>query len=38
MESNKKLSVIVIELYLREIKLNISLIFVSQSFFKVMKL
>ena len=38
MESNKKLSVIVIELYLRGIKLNISLIFVSQSFFKVMKL
>ena len=38
MESNKKLSATVIELYLRGIKLNIYLIFVSQSYFKVMKL
>ena len=37
MESNKKLSPIVIELFLRGIKLNISLVFISQSYFKVPK-
>ena len=37
MEANKKLSVILIELSLRGRKLNISLIFVSQSYFKVPK-
>ena len=37
MESNKKLSPIVTELFLRGRKLNISLVFISQSFFKVPK-
>ena len=36
-EFNKKLSAMVIELFLREKKLNISLVFISQSFFKVDK-
>ena len=35
-ESNKKLSPIVTELFLRERKLNISLIFKSQSYFKIL--
>ena len=34
MEANKKLSLIVTELFLREKNLNISLVFVSQSYFK----
>ena len=33
-ESNKKLSLIITELFLRGRKLNISLVFVSQSYFK----
>ena len=37
MESNKKLSPVVTELFLRGSKLNISLVFVSQSYFKVLK-
>ena len=37
MESNKKLSPKVTELFLRGTKLNISLVFVSQTFFKVPK-
>ena len=37
MESNKKLSPTVTELFLRGRKLNISLVFVSQSYFKVPK-
>ena len=37
MESNEKLSPIVTELYLRGRKLNISIVFVSQSYFKVPK-
>ena len=37
MESNKNLSPILIELFLRGRKLNISLIFISQSYFKVPK-
>ena len=37
MESNKKLSPIVTELFLREIKLNTSLVFISLSYFKVPK-
>ena len=37
MESNKKLSPIVAELFLRQRKLNISLVFISQSYFKVPK-
>ena len=37
MESNKKLSPIVTELFLRGGKLNISLVFISQSYFKVPK-
>ena len=37
MESNKKLSPIVIELFLRGKKLNILLVFISQSYFKVPK-
>ena len=37
MESNKKLSPIVTELFLRGRKLNISLVFISQSYFKVPK-
>ena len=37
MESNKKLSPKVIELFLRGRKLNISLVFVSQSYFNVPK-
>ena len=37
MESNKKLSPIVIELFLAGRKLNISLAFISQSYFKVPK-
>ena len=37
MKSNKKLSPIVTELFLRGRKLNISLVFISQSYFKVPK-
>ena len=37
MESNKKLSPIVTELFLKGIKFNISLVFISQSYFKVPK-
>ena len=37
MESNKKLSPVVTELFLRGRKLNISLVFISQSYFKVPK-
>ena len=37
MESNKKLSLKVIEFFLRGRKLNISLVFMSQSYFKVSK-
>ena len=37
MESNKKLSPIVTELFLRGRKFNISLVFISQSYFKVPK-
>ena len=37
MEANKKLSPIVTELFLRRRKLNISLVFISQSYFKVSK-
>ena len=37
MESNKKLSPIITELFLRGRKLNISLVFTSQSYFKVPK-
>ena len=37
MESNKKLSPKVTELFLRGRKLNISLVFISQSYFKVPK-
>ena len=37
MESNKKLSPIVTELFLRGIKLNMSIVFTSQSHFKVPK-
>ena len=37
MESNKKLSPIVTELFLRGRKLNISFVFVTQSYFKVHK-
>ena len=37
MESNKKLSPIVTELFLRGNKLNISLVFILQSYFKVPK-
>ena len=37
MESNKKLSPIVTELFLRQRKLNISLVFLLQSYFKVPK-
>ena len=37
MESNKKISPIVFELFLRGRKLNISLVFISQSYFKVPK-
>ena len=36
-ESNKKLSPVVTELFLRGRKLNISLLFISQSYFKVPK-
>ena len=38
MEANKKLSPIVTELFLRVRKLNISLVFTSQSYFKVPKI
>ena len=38
MESNKKLSPIITELFLRRRKLNISLVFISQSYFKVIEL
>ena len=38
MESNKELSPIVTELFLIERKLNISLVFVSQFYFKVPKI
>ena len=34
MESNKKLNPIVTELFLRGVKLNISLVFISQSYFR----
>ena len=37
MESNKKLSPIVTELFLRGRKLNILIVFISQSYFKVSK-
>ena len=37
MEANKKLSPIVTELFLRERKLNFSLVFISQCYFKVPK-
>ena len=37
MKSNKKLSAIVTELFLRERKLNILLVFITQSYFKVPK-
>ena len=37
-ESNKKLNPIVTELFLRTRKLNISLVFISQSYIKVSKL
>ena len=37
MEANKKLSPVVTELFLRRRKLNISFIFISQSYFKVPK-
>ena len=37
MEANKKLSLKVTELFLRGRKLNISLVFISQSYFKVSK-
>ena len=37
-ESNKKLNPIVTELFLRARKLNISLVFISQSYIKVSKL
>ena len=37
MEANKELSPIVAELFLRRTKLNISFVFVSQSYFKVPK-
>ena len=37
MESNKKLNPKVTELFLRGRKLNISLVFISQSYFKVSK-
>ena len=37
LESNKKISPIVTELFLRGRKLNISLVFISQSYFKVPK-
>ena len=37
MESNKKLIPIVTELFLRGRKLNFSLVFISQSYFKVPK-
>ena len=36
-ESNRKLSPIVTELFLREIKLNISIVFISHSYFEVPK-
>ena len=36
-EANKKFSPVVTELFIRERKLNISLVFVSQSYFKVSK-
>ena len=38
MEYNKKLSPIITELFLRRRKLNISLVFISQSYFKVIEL
>ena len=37
MEANKKLSPIITEMFLRERKQNISLVFISQSYFKVPK-
>ena len=37
MKANKKLSPVVTELYLRRRKLNILLVFISQSYFKVPK-
>ena len=38
MESNKRLSHIATGLFLKERKLNISLVFISQSYFKVLKI
>ena len=38
MKVNEKLSSVVFELFLRVIKLNISLVFISHSYFKVLKL
>ena len=38
MESNKRLSYIATGLFLKERKLNISLVFISQSYFKVLKI
>ena len=38
MESNKKLSPIITQLFLRGRKLNVSLVFISQSYFKVPKI
>ena len=37
MESNKKLSPIITELFLRERKINVSLVFILQSYFRVPK-
>ena len=37
MESNRKLSPTVTELFLKGTKLNISLVFISQSYFQVLK-
>ena len=37
MEANKKISPIVAESFLRDRKLNISLVFISQTYFKVRK-
>ena len=37
MEYNKKLSPITTELFLRERKINVSLVFISQSYFRVPK-
>ena len=37
MESNKKLSPIITDLFLRERKINVSLVFILQSYFRVPK-